>query len=71
MKKRKHVKYIHEGVYAAEIDVELLDSDEGWGPYLSLDDAVKIDTVREALRNDDLTLASNYARVFTLHPAAI
>ena len=49
MKKRRHTKLIHEGDYVAKVDVELTDADEGWFPYLSLDDAKKLDDVREAL----------------------
>lgn len=43
MKRRAHTKLIHEGQYAAEIDVELIDTDNGWSPYLSLEDAQKLD----------------------------
>ncbi len=38
MKKRKHVKLVHEGNYVAEVDIELCDSGEGWAPYLSLNE---------------------------------
>jgi hypothetical protein len=41
MKKRRSTKLIHEGRYAAEVDIDLLDSKEGWAPYLSLEDALK------------------------------
>ncbi|OHD67143.1 MAG: hypothetical protein A2W19_03840 [Spirochaetes bacterium RBG_16_49_21] len=54
MNKRHFVKYIHEGEYVAEVDVELIDTAEGWAPYLSLDDAEKLDEVRIALRSGDL-----------------
>ena len=49
MKKRLHKKLVHEGPYVAEVEVELIDTDEGWSPYLSLDDANKLDDVRMAL----------------------
>jgi len=49
VKRRHHAKLVHEGKYAAEVDVELVETDEGWSPYLSLEDAYKLDTVREAL----------------------
>ncbi|HEB30465.1 MAG TPA: hypothetical protein ENI15_06275 [Spirochaetes bacterium] len=68
MKKRKHVKLVHEGNYAAEVDIELCDSTEGWAPYLSLEDAEKLDEVREALRKEDVLTASKLARVFRLTP---
>ena len=42
----------------AEVDVELIYADEGWSPSLSLDDAQKLDDVREALRRGDLKTAA-------------
>ena len=71
MKKRKQTKYIHEGKYAAEVDVELIEAEDEWAPYLSLDDAYKLDDVREALRRGDLKAASQKARVFIMQPVAI
>jgi hypothetical protein len=71
MRKRHHTKYVHEGQYVAKVDIELIDTDVGWSPYLSLDDAKKLDDVREALRRGDLKTASRLARVFTLTPVAI
>ena len=68
MKKRKHVKLVHEGNYAAEADIELIDTGEGWAPYLSLEDAEKLDDVREALRKEDISTVSKLARVFRLTP---
>ena len=55
----------------AEVDVELMDAVDEWAPYLSLQDAYKLDDVREALRRGDLKAASKKARVFTLQPIAI
>lgn len=71
MRRRSRVKYIHEGEYVAEVDVELLETDEEWTPYLSLQDAYKLDDVRDALRRGDLKAASRQARVFTMQPIAI
>jgi hypothetical protein len=66
--RRKHTKLIHEGDYVAEVEVELMDSDEGWGPYLSLDKAYKLDRVRAALRKNDLAAALPIARIYRLTP---
>lgn len=66
MRKRHQTRLVHEGEYAAEIDIELIYTDEGWSPYLSLDDAQKLDDVREALRKGDLKVASQYGRVYSL-----
>ncbi len=68
MNKRVYTKLIHEGKYVAKIDVELIDTDEGWSPYLSLDDAKRLDDVREALRSGDIDAAAKMARVFRLQP---
>ena len=53
MSKKKRTKLVHEGSYVAEVDVELLEEPEGWSPYLSLEDAYRLDDVREALRRGD------------------
>lgn len=68
MTKRKHTKFVHEGHYVAEVDIELIDNEEGWAPYLSLEDARKLDDVRQALRQGDLKKAARLARVFNLTP---
>jgi hypothetical protein len=71
MKKRRHTKLVHEGKYVAEVDIELIDTLEGWSPYLALEDAYKLDDVREALRKGDLDTASHLARLYTLTPVAV
>jgi hypothetical protein len=68
--KRKRTKLVHEGRYIAEVDVELIEDDTGWSPYLTREDAFKLDDVRAALRRGDLQSASNLARVFELRPVA-
>ena len=65
---RSHKKLIHEGNYVAEVDVQLIESDTGWSPYLSIEDAYKLDDVRDALRRGDIKGASRSARVYTLTP---
>jgi hypothetical protein len=59
-------KLVHEGTVAAEVDVELIDDGNGWGPYLSVADAERLDQVRDALRRGDIKSAARIARVFTL-----
>lgn len=71
MKSRRYTKLVHEGKFVAEVEVELLDTDSGWSPYLSLEDAFKLDAVREALRRGDISSASRQARIFTLTPVAV
>jgi hypothetical protein len=71
MRKRRHTKLLHEGQYIAEVDIELIDAETGWSPYISLEDAQRLDDVREALRRDDVKSATRLARVYTLMPVAI
>jgi hypothetical protein len=71
MRRRHQTKLIHEGDYVAEVDVELIDTDDEWSPYLSLDDALKLDDVRLALRKGDLATAARYGRLFSLTPVAV
>jgi hypothetical protein len=71
MKKKHHTKLIHEGQYVAKVDIELIDTDEGWSPYLSFDDALKLDDVRDALRRGDVKAAAQLADVYTLTPVAV
>ena len=59
---------IHEGKYVAEVDVELIETNEGWSPYLSVEDACMLDDVRDALRRGDLQSAMQKARVYELTP---
>jgi hypothetical protein len=65
---KRHTRFVREGSYAAEVDVELIEEVNGWSPYLSLDDARKLDAVRESLRSGDVEAASRLARVFSLTP---
>lgn len=71
MSKRLRVKYVHEGRYAAEVDVELLEDVAQWPSYLSVGDAYKLDDVRDALRRGDIAAAAKLARVFSLQPVAV
>ena len=71
MTTRLRTKLIHEGNYVAEVDVELIESDDEWSPHLSLAEAGKLDDVREALRSGDIKKASRFGRVYTLTPLAV
>ena len=67
---RKTTKFIHEGKYAAEVPVELIEDEGGWSPYLSVEDATKLDAVRQALRRGDVAGAAKHGRVFELLPVS-
>lgn len=67
---RKSKELIHEGKYAAEVPVELIEDATAWSPYLSPEDASKLDAVRLALRRGDVIEAAKYGRIFELTPVA-
>ena len=60
----KSKEFVHEGKYAAEVAVDLSEDDTAWSPYLSPDDAHKLDAVRIALRRGDIAEAAKHGRVF-------
>jgi hypothetical protein len=65
-------RLVREGDFVAEVHIEFVDAEGGWAPYLSLDDANKLDDVREALRAGDLGRASRLAhRVYRLTPLTL
>jgi hypothetical protein len=68
MSQRQKIKLVHEGQYVAEVAVELAESDQAWSPTISLEDAYKLDDVREALKAGDLKAAAQYGRVYELRP---
>jgi hypothetical protein len=68
MSATKKIKLIHEGRFAAEVEIDLIDDETGWAPYLSVSDARKLDEVRAALKSGQINTASSLARVFELQP---
>ena len=69
MSTRPSKRLVREGDFVAEVDVTVIETEGGWAPYLSLDDAYRLDDVREALRSGDLQRASQLAgRVYRLTP---
>ena len=64
-------RLVREGDLVAEVEVHVVEAAGGWAPYLSLDDAYKLDDVRDALRTGDVKRASQLAtRVYRLTPIA-
>jgi hypothetical protein len=61
-------KLVHEGDYVAEVEVQLVETNEAWSPYLTLEDVARLDQVREALRRGDVNEAAKLSRVFHLTP---
>jgi hypothetical protein len=68
MKRRTKTKYVHEGRYVAEVEVALIEDQTQWSPYLSMEEAYKLDDVREALRQGELESAARYGRIYELRP---
>ena len=71
MTRRNTTKLIHVGDYAAEVTIEMIYTDDDWSPYLSLEDATKLDDVREALQRKDFKTAQELARVYSLAPLVV
>ncbi len=62
-------RLVREGDLVAEVDVQLVEAEGGWAPYLSLEDAYRLDDVRDALRAGDVKRASQLAsRLYRLMP---
>lgn len=69
MSRRSSRRLVREGELVAEVDVQLIEAEGGWTPYLSMEDAYKLDDVRDALRAGDTRRASQRAvRVYRLTP---
>ena len=71
MKKRRRTKLVHEGQYIAEVEVELIEAADECSPCISLEDAYKLDDVRESLRQGNVKAASQHGKVYTLTPVAM
>jgi hypothetical protein len=70
MTRRKKTKYVHEKPYVAEVEVALIEDESEWSPYLSVEDACKLDDVRDALPRGDLATAARYGLIYELRPVA-
>ena len=68
MTTRRDRQLVHEGEYLAEVDVDLIVTDDAWSPYLSDADARRLDAVRRALSQGDISAAAKHSRVFRLTP---
>ena len=67
---RTRLEFIHEGKYAAEVEIELYCTDDNLSPTISGDDARKLEAIMLALRAGDTAEAVKYGRVFKLTPVA-
>ena len=62
----KTIQYFRVGKYAAEVEIDEIFDDTTWSPYISYDDALKLDRVRTALEKQDVAAAARAAKVFAL-----
>ena len=65
---KKKTKYGYAGRYVAEVEVALIESEDEWAHYLSVEDAARLDDVREALQREDMESASRYSSIYKLEP---
>jgi hypothetical protein len=66
-------RLVEDGGYIAKVPVMLIyepDDPTNWGPYLSAEDALKLDEVRRALRLGDIAGAARHGEVFELTKVA-
>ena len=69
MSDRPTKRLVREGNFVAEVDVRLIEDESDWSPYLSPEDAYKLDDVRDALRAGDLQRAGQLGgRLYRLTP---
>ncbi|MGB2925661.1 MAG: hypothetical protein WBB82_10195 [Limnothrix sp.] len=71
MNTKTQTKIIRQGEYLAEIQITLTYDDHDWSPYLSLEEAEKLDNLRLALQKQDLKTASQLAQIYHLTPVAL
>lgn len=66
-------RLVEEGGYIAKVPVRLIyetGDPTNWGPYLSAEDALKLDEVRSALRRRDIPAAARHGEIFELTKVA-
>jgi hypothetical protein len=66
---RSTTKLVREGDFMAEVDVDLVETEDAWAPDMALEDAYRLDDLRHALRAGDVERASRLAdRIYRLTP---
>jgi len=63
MNRKVRTHLVREGEYVAEVEVELVETEGSWTPQITVEDAHKLDEVRDALRAGEISRASESARV--------
>ncbi len=62
------IKHVHEGKYAADVQIIFHYDGSGWDPTIDREDVEKLERVRLALRQGDIAAASKEAKVYKLLP---
>ncbi len=70
MSNQRRTKIVKEGQFIAEVEVAMIEDPPGWEPYLSVEDAEKLDQVRAALKAADTKTASRLAKVYRVVPVS-
>ncbi|MBX9906079.1 MAG: hypothetical protein K2Y31_17165 [Burkholderiales bacterium] len=70
MTTRRKTKFIYESCYVAAVEVRFIEEETSWSPYLSLEDALRLDRVRAALQNWNIKAVARIGCVYTLEPVA-
>ncbi|HEY3245985.1 MAG TPA: hypothetical protein VGM03_21800 [Phycisphaerae bacterium] len=52
----------------AEVEVARIGEPAGWEPYLSVEDATKLDRIQAALKAGDTTSAAQLGKVYRIAP---
>lgn len=68
---KKQDRFVCVGKYAATVKVNLIITDDEWSPCLSLADTYKLDSVRQALQEQDIAAALQLAQVYELSPIVV
>ena len=68
---KKVTNLIHEGKYAARVEITHHYDGSGWEPTIDVEDIRKLERVRAALRAGDVAAAAKEAKVFELVPLAV
>jgi len=71
MSKFTKIKRIYAGDVMAEIEVEMTDEPESWGPHIEPSEVDRIDGLRKALKSGDLKAASKQAKLYSVKPLAM
>ena len=67
----KVTNLIHEGKYAARVEITHHYDGSGWEPAIDAEDIEKLECVRAALRAGDVAAAAKEAKVFELVPVDV